>query len=348
MPALILVTLLPIRSLAGDTQRCRGPLLATDRDGAPGIDSLLATYRSQTVPNLSDGRRLIFTGVDGKTVYNPTAPFEIGGTRVIAARVESKDSERDSQVVFFRERNGVFSPVEEAPRFALQDPFHALLGAEHVIGGVETFEKGDGTLGYRTVFYRGTSLGNLHRFAQGPDGMKDIRMARLPDGRILVLTRPQGTLAGTTLDAGPGRIGHLIIRNLSELTPKNLASAPLLDGLFLPNEWGGANELHLLENATVGVLMHIARWGANGEREYYAGAFTFDPAQGTAGPVQVILARSQLPGGLKGDAKKPDLANVIFSGGLVRHGNARATLYVGAGDAEVHSIEIDDPFRTQR
>lgn len=210
---------------------------------------------------------------------------------------------------------------------------------------METFEKPDGTLGYRTVFYRGKSLDSLQRFAQGPDGMKDIRMVRLQNGKILVLTRPQGVIPGTNVDAGPGRIGYVVIDSLTELTPQRLLEAPLLDGIFLPAEWGGANELHLLEDGRVGVLMHAARWDSVHVREYYAGSFTFDPSNGTAGPLQILLARENLPEGLTGASKKPSLANVIFSGGLVRHGNGRATLYVGAGDREVYCVETRDPFR---
>ena len=49
----------------------------------------------------------------------------------------------------------------------------------------------ENALHWRTRFYRGQHQ-NLVPFAQGPDGMKDIRLVELPDGDIGVFTRPQG------------------------------------------------------------------------------------------------------------------------------------------------------------
>ncbi|WP_432701237.1 DUF1861 family protein [Kluyvera cryocrescens] len=42
---------------------------------------------------------MIFHGVDGFDVYNPTAPFHVAGCWYLAARVEMRDSER-SRVLF--------------------------------------------------------------------------------------------------------------------------------------------------------------------------------------------------------------------------------------------------------
>jgi hypothetical protein len=43
--------------------------------------------------------------------------------------------------------------------------------------------------------------------------------------------------------------------------------------------------------------------------------------------------------------KRPDLEDVIFSGGLIRSDNDRAILSVGVSDAEAYRIEIPDPFK---
>ena len=76
-----------------------------------------------------------------RTVYNPTKPFFIEGKDVILARVESRDKETDTQSMFFIQgAGGVWNPVPGAPVFNLQDPFHAQIGDEHVVGGVETFK----------------------------------------------------------------------------------------------------------------------------------------------------------------------------------------------------------------
>ncbi|MBI5596099.1 MAG: DUF1861 family protein [Elusimicrobia bacterium] len=284
------------------------------------------------------GQKLRFTGIGGRDVYNPTAPFETefrGRTlTVLAARVEPRDSEA-SEVVFFEESRGHWRPLPGAPVLKLQDPFVSKVGGELVLGGVETFPREEGGLGYRTVFYRGRSLSDLKPFAKGPDGMKDIRLAPLPDGRLLVLTRPQGAVGGR------GKIAMAVLDGLSALGPDSIARAAVFDGMFGEDEWGGANELHLLRNGLVGVLGHVARYDAQGNRGYYPMAFVVDPATGRRTSPKILLERAQLP---PGASKRPDLEDVLFSGGLVRGGDGTAVLYVGAGDAEVYRVEVRDPF----
>ena len=45
-----------------------------------------------------------------------------------------------------------------------------------------------------------------------------------------------------------------------------------------------------------------------------------------------------------GEAKRADLEDVVFSGGLVLNGD-KAVLYAGISDAEAQLIEIDNPFK---
>ena len=63
-----------------------------------------------------------------------------------------------------------------------------------MVGGVEIFPHPTiaGSLAWRTRFYHGSGGEDLQPFAVGPDGMKDIRLVELADGRIGVFTRPQG------------------------------------------------------------------------------------------------------------------------------------------------------------
>ena len=72
--------------------------------------------------------------------------------------------------------------------------------------------------------------------------MKDLRLAELNDGSIGVLTRPQGEKGGR------GKIGFARISSLEELTLDVVEEAPLLEGQFVDEEWGGANEPHILAN----------------------------------------------------------------------------------------------------
>ncbi|WP_036584724.1 MTP-1 family protein [Paenibacillus darwinianus] len=283
-----------------------------------------------------DPVKLVFGGVDGQDVYNIAAPYEDEGELVIAGRVESRDSER-SRIVFFVERDGVWMPREGAPTFALQDPFHTRIGGELVIGGVEVYlhPQREGALAWRTVFYKGARIADLEPFFTGPDGMKDLRLVELADGGIGVFTRPQGEKGGR------GKIGYARASSLSGLTLRLIEDAPLLDGQFEDGEWGGANELHPLAGGLVGVLGHIACFDERGDRHYYPMAFAFDPATGRHSDIEVIATRRRF---LPGAAKRADLVDVVFSGGLVRRPDGTALLYAGISDAEAHRLTITDPF----
>ena len=141
--------------------------------------------------------KLVFEGVGKKDVYNITAPFIIQNERVIAGRVEARDSEV-SEIYFFVQREGKWIPKEDAMVLQLQDPFFAFVDDEIVVGGVQTFQRPDNPeqLAWRTVFYKGTTLSELKEFFLGPDGMKDLRIVKQQDGKIGVFTRPQGEKGG--------------------------------------------------------------------------------------------------------------------------------------------------------
>jgi hypothetical protein len=280
--------------------------------------------------------KLVFTGVGERDVYNISAPFEDEGEFVIAGRVEPRDSEH-SEVRFFVNRGKVWVPKEGAPVFSLQDPFVSRIRGELVFGGVQTFQNPsvEGALGWRTVFYRGKNIASLEEFAKGPDGMKDIRLIELKDGSIGVFTRPQGEKGGR------GKIGFTRIPSLDELNVKTIEEAPLLDNQFVDGEWGGVNELHLLSNGLIGVLGHIACFDQDGKRHYYPMVFVLDPDTMEISNIELIATRSHF---LKGPAKRPDLADVVFSGGLIRKEDGTADLYAGISDAEAQKITIVDPF----
>ncbi len=302
---------------------------------AKSCRTLLDEFRSERVD--SYGEKLIFSGVGSRDVYNITAPFHDQGEPVIAGRVEERSSEY-SHVLFFVHRNGEWIPRSGAPVFALQDPFVAFIRDELVFGGVEVYFDGDDphyVTSWRTVFYRGSHIGGLRPFAKGPLTMKDIRLVELASGRIGVFTRPM------MVDGARGLIGYAEISDLSELTEETIENAELLRGQFLPEEWGGANEAHLLSNGLIGVLGHVAWMEHNNIRHYYPMVFAFDPATRQSSPLKLLAERVMFPAG---PAKRPDLQDVLFSGGLIRLENGMACLYAGVSDAEAHRIMIPDPF----
>ncbi|MGG1311596.1 MULTISPECIES: DUF1861 family protein [Cohnella] len=283
------------------------------------------------------GEKLIFTGVGGRDVYNITAPFKDDGEWVIAGRVEERHSER-SEVIFFVERNGQWQPRPGAPVFALQDPFVSFVRGELVFGGVEVyFDDVDvhEVTSWRTVFYRGPRVNELVPFAKGPLTMKDIRLVDLQNGRIGVFTRPM------PVDDARAMIGYTEIGSLEELTEQVMEQAPVLQGQFLKEEWGGGNEAHLLRNGWIGVLGHIACMDEGNIRHYYPMTFALHPETRRHTPIKLIASRDMFP---DGPAKRLDLEDVLFSGGLHRNGDGTATLYTGVSDAEAHRIVIEDPF----
>lgn len=280
--------------------------------------------------------KIVFEGVEGRDVYNITAPFLMGGEIVIAGRVENRDSEQ-SEIHFFKRKEGKWVLQRDFPVLALQDPFYTVISGEVIIGGVETFPhpQKPGSLGWRTVFFKEADLVNRKPFFQGPDHMKDLRLVQLKDGSIGVFTRPQGEKGGR------GKIGFTRVGKLEELSVDIIHEAPLLEGQFLDEEWGGCNEIHVLRNGLLGVLGHIARFDEQGNRHYYPMIFVFDPNTGKFSDMTIIAERADFP---EGPAKRPDLVDVVFSGGLIRHSNGTADLYAGISDAEAHRVTIPDPF----
>jgi hypothetical protein len=277
------------------------------------------------------------------TVYNPAGWIN---PNLFAGRVESLESETDSEIGFFRPNaSGKLSRLvgEKYDRFKLQDPFVSFIKGEMILGGVQLqLNERREIKSYSTVFYRdfGRGLEGLEPLLEGPRGMKDIRLVELQDHRILVFTRPQGRRKG-----GRGKVGAFIVARLEDLTPERIMAAPLIPGQFFDDEWGGVNAAYLLKNGLVGVLGHIARFNLSGKRQYYAVAWVFDPVTFQTSPMEIIFAREDLPGGLNRGHKRDELKNVIFPAQLQRLGNGKAILYGGEGDRRIFASLIDDPFR---
>jgi len=283
------------------------------------------------------GIHLHFKGesIEGKDVYNPTAPFIDKNVKYIAARVESRDSETDSKVMFFKNgNNDVWDLDSGLPTFDLQDPFITRINDKLVFGGVKTFYK-ENSLYWKTVFYRGADISSLEQFAESPTGMKDIRLVELPDGKIGIFTRLQRG------EYGLGKIGFKTINALEDLALTDFYDAHILE-IFSEGQWGGANELHHIGNGTIGVLGHLAYFSQDKKRKHYSAiTFTFDYHTLKASDMKLIARRSDFP---KGPSKRfPELEDVVFPGGLIIQPDY-AELYVGLSDTQAGKIRIPYPF----
>ena len=260
---------------------------------------------------------------------------------IIAGRVEEREAVAESHILFFEEKGGVWFPIFGAPTFLLEDGFVTQIEGETIFGGVQVYPKPvDGNLGavgWRTVFHRGRDLWSLkeNQFAVGPDGMKDIRLISLKNGKIGVFTRPQG---GSN---GAGKIGYVEINSISVLNDsEKIANARIIEDQFAEGEWGGANDLHLLVDDKIKVIGHIACYDDQSSKHYYVMSFVYDSKTHIASPIEIIATRKNFP---EDGAKRPELKDIVFPSSLVCHEDGTETLYVGLSDATAGKLERPAP-----
>ncbi|KAA1046919.1 DUF1861 family protein [Pseudocitrobacter sp. 73] len=287
------------------------------------VSELYQRYLAQRTPRTAG--KIRFHGVKGVDIYNPSAPFRDAKRWLIAARVEARASEM-SEVCFF-EWDGLNDAllVEDAPRFALQDPFVCWIDNQRVVGGVEVeFDAHNQPVRWRTQFWAGPSISHMRLMTKGPWGMKDIRLVSLPDDRVLVFTRPQGAIGGR------GMIGWTIIDTLKDLNEAPIAKATLLHHVD-SMDWCGVNSAQLLPDGRVEVLAHVAHFDSKLNRHYYAARFIFDYRNGESSPIEIVACRDDF---LPGESKRDDLRDVVFPAGWLQMPEGRL-LFCGTSDCEV-------------
>lgn len=286
-----------------------------------------------------DPKRLTFLGVDGMDVYNISVPFQCEGRTYLAGRVEPRDTEFSVVRLFERTGDEEYTAILPEMTFRnLQDPFVTRVGDEIVLGGVQIIAHPldeERIISWQTLFFRGRTLPELSLFAVGPACMKDIRLCGLADGRVALFSRPQGKRGGL------GRIGFTVIDSLDDLCADTVLDAMVDPSYFLPEEWGGANDVHLLRGGLLGVMGHMAFRDAEG-LHYNAMAFVLDPATGEHTQPRIVACRRDVS--VSDACKRPNLMDVLFTGGIIRQGDGTARLYTGVSDCEAWCAVIDDPF----
>ncbi len=296
---------------------------------------LIESYR-QNKPKVYLNRKIQFLGVDDYDVYNISKEFVYQNKLMIAGRVEKRNTEICKVAFFEKLSDYQYRIIPDADINLLQDPCVSLYNDVIVVGGTEIFVEPntEKITSWCTSFYSGKNLETLSKVAQSPLGMKDVRF--IQDGDNLhVFTRPQGVKGGL------GKIGYIKLNKLSELNAENLDKATIFDNHFESDNWGGANDLHMLKNGLIGVVAHISWRSDNQFLHYYPCVFAFNPETQQSTAIKILLERQDLK---DGPAKYPRLADVIFTGGLIRHENRTATLYMGTSDCEAQFAIIDDPF----
>ena len=298
----------------------------------------------KNLPKTIESAKLAFVGVEaGYDVYNCSIPFEWRGTRYIFGRVEPHDKWAASKVCLFRESGrDRWNRVLEFGSLDLEDPYIAFVKGELIVGGTRVQKVGGAVKSYRGDFYRDNGRGPLHLeyFTSGPERMKDIRLVGLKDGRIGVFSRPRGEAVKAKYGSD-AVIGFTTIADLAELTPELVENAPVVEGIFGKDEWGGCNQAYLLADGTVLVAGHLCYRGeeVNGiPRQIYCNAaFTLDPATGCASHIRIVATRRMYPAC---EPKVPHLDDCVFTSGFVFNGDGTADIYTGLCDAGEGRVRV--------
>lgn len=284
-------------------------------------------------PGVIQTKRIHFHGFPGYDVYNISHAFEFKGQTYIAGRVEKRESEISTSVIFKQ-----IAPFDyQATNWRienLQDPFIEIINNQILLGGTAIYPDEHGHItSWQTVFYYGPNFDHLTKIIEAPLKMKDVRLAK--GQKYYVMSRPQGGVAAY------GKIGFQVADKLSDITTDFIAKSPLIEDLFDDKVWGGANQILVLKNGLLGVLGHVAIMSEGDVRHYYGMTFALNPLTGKRTDMKIIAEKKDF-----GDSeyKRKDLVDVIFVGGIVRHKNKTASLYTGLSDAEGHVAVIEDPF----
>ncbi len=288
---------------------------------------------------------LAFHGVEGYDVYNASIPFDWQGDSYIFGRVERRAEWARSWVRLFAQTGADdWTLAPDSMIYPLEDPYVCRIGEELVLGGTHVRYKAGNIDTYYGYFYRGIDLHDLYYYTTGPDYMKDIRLVELADGRIGVFSRPRNDAIRRRFGS-EAQIGFVIIDGLEHLTGGVIEQAPYIPGLFADREWGGCNQVYLLDSGLLGVIGHMSyheRSPAGMQLQVYLNiAFIFDPVMHDVLDLRIIGSRPCYP---DGPAKRPGLADCAFTAGFVMRPDGKADLYSGIGDTQVGRITIDYPF----
>lgn len=296
------------------------------------VKNLLKKYREENTFLSTEKLEFVGETVIGKDVYNISKEFEHDGKTYLLGRVEERDSEL-SLTILFEKKDGVYH--ETSIRWEmLQDPCIAKIGGQIILNGTKVYADKDGKIySWRTVFYKDIFT-NPVEFLVAPLKMKDARVYEYSDG-IIAFSRPQGE------KGGKGTIGYAITKTLEEVSENTFEQAPLIEGIFDEESWGGVNDAIELDGGLIGVIGHIASMEEGDIRHYYGMTFVLDPKTGKTSELKIICERKDFS---SGEFKRPDLVDVVFIGGLNFNKDGTATLFTGLSDAEAHKGVIKNPF----
>lgn len=300
---------------------------------------------------------LHFQGVEGLDVYNCSVPFTWAGKTYLYGRLEKRSAWAQSWTGLFQQVGPDTYALTLTPwGYQLEDPYVSMIRGELVLGGTHVRKRQGNIDTYYGYFYRGTTPENLQYFTTGPEGMKDIRLVELADGKVGVFSRPRGEHV-RRLYGSSAMIGFAVIDSLDDLNADVIASATPIPGLFADEEWGGCNQAYLLDDGRIGVLGHQSfcvhaskedrqidptqPWCDESLAVYMNVAFEFDPHSFAVTNKRIVGTRSCYPAY---PCKRPSLRDCAFTSGITLRADGRVDLYSGIGDTAEGRIVVDYPF----
>lgn len=192
---------------------------------------------------------------------------------------------------------------------------------------------------YCTRFWIGSDLAKLEHIADGPEWMKDIRVAPAdgPLGTELeVYGRPQ-------TQPNSGNLSHITISDIEALTTANIAGAPYIDENLLPigsGVWGGVNDIVKVSSGMYVLAAHRAwRVGPDGHgRHYESVLYGHNTASERIVELGVLATADKFAGGTTKDDTAVDLSDVVFTGGGYNGGLDFMTFGVRDGNIAIASL----------
>ena len=294
-----------------------------------------------------ESAKLTFHGVDGFDVYNCSVPFKWNNKWFIYGRVEPRETWSCSKVYLFQNTaKDEWSVVPGAMIYQLEDPYVCWLGDMFVLGGVHVQYQARVIDTYFSYFYKGTGPDDVFYYTTGPDYMKDIRLVKMADGSVGVFSRPRGD---TILEkhGSESLIGFATIDSFDNLTAEVIENAKEIPNLFAKEEWGGCNQIYLLDSGLLGIIGHKSYKDKdeNGvEIQVYMNvSWVFDPKLHEMVDSKIIATRSSFP---DGPPKTEWLPDCTFASGIVMRDDNKVDLYSGLGDTEEGRVTIDYPFES--
>lgn len=192
----------------------------------------------------------------------------------------------------------------------------------------------------RTKFYAGTNLNSLEHIANGPEWMKDIRIAQdtttNSTTKLHIYGRPQP-------ESFSGNITHTTINSIEELNARAISEAAFIDESLLPigsGIWGGVNDV-ISAGPDKYILAAHRAWqtGEDGSGRHYE-AVLYEHNTREKRIVDLgVLATADIfpPGTIKAD-ETLDLHDVVFTGGGYNGTLQCATFGVRDGSVGIGNI----------